>query len=241
MTLQLNSGGRWSCNEGPCMRSMWLSRSRSIQGTITQHYTAVGDHVAFVAPTDEPGSPTSQGGGGSWHVGEFEDVCLSILTEKLWPMFGKSVIYFDHPVETNVVPDYYHVRSWFCAAAVQDACAVLLSEASQHHRKLNRLLHAMAADAGGAGRAGRHCPRWCQRACTVRDSVYTFQVIPRDQARDLGTMKTKLMRRRYKSPQAFFDVSARSCCLLRPAVLQCCPCCRRALRTWLLPGVIFMD
>ena len=77
--------------------------------------------------TDEPGSPTSQGGGGgSWHVGEFEDVCLSILTDKLWPMFGKSVIYFDHPVETNVVPDYYHVRSRPSAAAVLNACTGLL-------------------------------------------------------------------------------------------------------------------
>lgn len=59
----------------------------------------------------DDGSPTSAGGGGggSWHVGEFEDVCLSILTEKLWPMFGGSIIYFDHPVETKVVPDYYNV------------------------------------------------------------------------------------------------------------------------------------
>jgi hypothetical protein len=73
-----------------------------------------------VALADDTGSPTSQGGGGSWHVGEFEDVCLSILTEKLWPMFGKSVIYFDHPVETNVVPDYYHVRGSLYAVVPEE-------------------------------------------------------------------------------------------------------------------------
>lgn len=57
----------------------------------------------------DEGSPTSAGGGdNSWQPGEFEAVCLGIL-EKLWPMFGKSIIYFDHPVETNVVPDYYTV------------------------------------------------------------------------------------------------------------------------------------
>ena len=118
------------------MVSMWLSQSRVIQGIIAQHYTAVSDHVAFAASTDEPGSPTSQGGGGSWHVGEFEDVCLSILTEKLWPMFGKSVIYFDHPVETNVVPDYYHVRSWASAAAACQACAVLSAFEERVHCRL---------------------------------------------------------------------------------------------------------
>lgn len=46
----------------------------------------------------------------------------------------------------------------------------------------------------------------CQTAMP-RCGHFILQVIPKENARDLGSMKTKLQRRRYKSPQQFYDVS----------------------------------
>lgn len=107
-------------------------------GGLRQRSTVLATPRANGHTSVDDGSPTSAGGGGgSWHRGEFEDICLDILL-KLWPMFGKSIIYFDHPVEISVVPDYYNV-------------------------------------------------------------------IKRENARDLGSLKTKLLRRKYSSPQGFYD------------------------------------
>lgn len=43
---------------------------------------------------------------------------MDIIQKQLWPMFGQQIIYFDHPVEVNIVPDYYKV----CLRLSQKAC-----------------------------------------------------------------------------------------------------------------------
>lgn len=110
-------------------------------------------------------------------------------------MFGKSIIYFDHPVETSVVPDYYNVRA--CLAA-GNALSALLTAYSVICRQRPAKRHCwlvfldFASNRIGDVLLGRRLPH---------------QVIKRENARDLGLMKNRLLRRKYSSPQGFYDVS----------------------------------
>ncbi len=50
---------------------------------------------------------------------------MDIIQKQLWPMFGQQIIYFDHPVEVNIVPDYYKVCLRLSQKACWEACWVL--------------------------------------------------------------------------------------------------------------------
>lgn len=54
------------------------------------------------------GEPLSPRDDGVWTKGTFESKCLQII-QACWVEFGEQIIYFNEPVKTSVVPDYYKV------------------------------------------------------------------------------------------------------------------------------------
>lgn len=69
--------------------------------TPRSHHVNGNGYAAF-------GEPLSPRDDGVWAKGTFEGKCLQII-QACWVEFGEFIIYFNEPVKTSVVPDYYRV------------------------------------------------------------------------------------------------------------------------------------